>query len=262
MEPSYFVINSSVVNVYSEPNFRSAVISQALLGESCALLEDDGNWVRVRQWDDYEGWINRFHGVVSDDEYGPVMTVLDMHGAVTAMDDDNVIREMVFGDKIVVNSIQRESRVTLPDGTKGRTTVELGHFTAKATRENILLWARRFTGIPYLWGGTSIKGFDCSGFVQTVFRIVGIHLPRDAYQQAVNEKLYPTTLAEAQPGDLLFFGSDNHIAHVAIATGGKGIIHAQGWVKEDTLDEAQSDVNEELRKLLISVMTIQQLIES
>ncbi|NSW44619.1 MAG: C40 family peptidase [Bacteroidales bacterium] len=104
------------------------------------------------------------------------------------------------------------------------------------TRNNIILLANEFLNCPYLWGGKTALGIDCSGLTQVVYKIIGIQLPRNAYQQAESGKLV-SFIEEAKPGDLMFFdNAEGKIIHVGIYLGNHKIIHASGKVRIDSID--------------------------
>ena len=100
-------------------------------------------------------------------------------------------------------------------------------------------------GVPYLWGGKSSFGIDCSGLIQILFQSVGIELPRDTWQQAEYFSDHKIPLDSVQPGDILFFGKDEKITHTALSSGGSNFLHSQGWVKEESLDKFQANFNVE-----------------
>ena len=97
----------------------------------------------------------------------------------------------------------------------------------------VIVYAKSLIGCPYRWGGKTSGGFDCSGFVQSVYLAAGILLPRDSWQQSEFLIDRRTEGDLSKPGDLHFFGKNGKISHVGISTGGFGIIHCQGWVKEE-----------------------------
>ena len=122
---------------------------------------------------------------------------------------------------------------------------------------NLIDTAQELLNIPYLWGGKSQLGFDCSGFVQTVFKTFGIYLPRDSYQQMNYKGLIEIKYSEACVGDLVFFSDDNkNVNHVAICIGNGEIIHSSGYVKIEKLKK-----NKELYQKLYKVMSIKKIID-
>ena len=126
----------------------------------------------------------------------------------------------------------------------------------KFSDSNLINVAKEFLGVPYLWGGKSHFGFDCSGFVQTIFFDFGIGLPRDSYQQINYEGLVEIKYSQSQVGDLLFFLDNKNVNHVAISIGNEEIIHSSGYVKIEKLKE-----NKELYQKLYKVMSIRSLNE-
>ena len=124
----------------------------------------------------------------------------------------------------------------------------------KKSIHELISYAKSFIGTPYLWGGKSSLGFDCSGFVQTVFKMTGIDMPRDASQQILRENLYDIDYCDAQTGDLLFFMEGNYVNHVAIYLGNQEIIHSSGSVKIENLAD-----NDKLYKKMYKVMSIKNL---
>jgi cell wall-associated NlpC family hydrolase len=154
--------------------------------------------------------------------------------------------------------------VQLPDGRKGfvadadATDYQAWKASRRISPEAIERTARRFMGVPYLWGGTSAKGFDCSGYLKTVFRLNGLELQRDTDQQATEGVAVPTDndLAEVRKGDVLFFGPRagvTRITHTGIYLGGKLFIHCAGMVKLNSLDPASPIYSENLLKRLVKV---------
>ena len=125
---------------------------------------------------------------------------------------------------------------------------------SKKSIHELISYAKSFIGIPYLWGGKSSLGFDCSGFVQTVFKMTGINMPRDASQQILRENLYDINYCDAKTGDLLFFMEDNYVNHVAIYLGNQEIIHSSGSVKVENLAD-----NDKLYNNMYKVMSIKKL---
>jgi len=119
----------------------------------------------------------------------------------------------------------------------------------RETSENVIRTARRFFGVPYLWGGTSAKGFDCSGFTKTVYFLNGVLLPRDASQQVMVGSIIDTgvDMENLNTGDLLFFGSkatpeqEARVTHVAIYLGRKKFIHSSGDVRINSFDPSDPD---------------------
>tara|TARA_B110001454_G_C12640177_1_gene400850 strand:- start:316 stop:933 length:618 start_codon:yes stop_codon:yes gene_type:complete len=199
----YCVVKTIVANLYKEPSFTSELVTQALIKEKLYILEEQGNWYKVKQWDNYESWIQKFY-------------LMDMNSDLS-----------IGWDKLNIN---------------------------KKSINELISYAKSFIGAPYLWGGKSSLGFDCSGLVQTIFKMSGINMPRDASQQVLRKNLSEINYTAIQPGDLLFFIENNNVNHVAIYLGNEEIIHSSGHVKIEKLKE-----NKELYKKLYKTMSVNNL---
>ena len=255
----YFIINTTVANVYAEPSHDS-VITQALLGESCEIISVKNDWYHIRQWDDYTGWIYNFHGIVSDINYKTNTTVQDLYGQIQN-EDGTTLCNVVFGTVLHNKIVNGKSKIILPDGKEGFCKALIEENTQTATRDNIIEIAKKFIGVPYLWGGKTPYGMDCSGLVQTVFKSVGIGLARDAFQQAEMLRNYRIAKNELQKGDLLFFGEKEKITHVAISVGELNFINARGYVRVESIDEKNSQYNSKLRNLFLHAISVKELLD-
>lgn len=217
------------------------MVSQAILGATVERLEERGDWMRIRTWDGYEGWIRTSELAGRAESYAegaPVWVnnlfanlyrdpdVTTRPPAMTAPYDARL--ELAEEPK---DENQRWLRVELPDGR--RLWIQRGDVRFDdeplSIGETIAL-ARRFVGLPYLWGGVSSFGFDCSGFTQMLCRRRGIRIPRDSGPQARWEGMKVIRRADLQPGDLLFFGaSEDKITHTGMYIGGGEFIHATAY---------------------------------
>ncbi len=241
MEKGYGIISMSVVPVRAEPSHRSEMVTELMFGDTFVILEKVLHWYRVKGWwDGYEGWLDEPYVTFIDEERYRRLENEPFH----------ILRDRV----LAVRTGSDQETLWLPEGARLPAWDERQHtchtggqvFTLPGTevppwkpldRQAVVRYARRFLGVPYLWGGTTSCGFDCSGFVQTVFRICGYRLPRDASQQASlgSDVAFPE---EARPGDLAFFGDEeNKITHVGIVLANGYILHESGDVHIDKLDQ-------------------------
>lgn len=215
------------------------MVTQLLFGEHFAILEThtDG-WSRIRNAaDQYEGWVNnrqfRLISKKTFDMLGRNATVLagDLQEALSIKKEKTTF-PVLMGS--VLPGCERGKFII--EGTEYFYHGETVKAGVKPDRKKIVHTAMLFLHAPYLWGGKSEFGIDCSGFTQVVFRVNGIRLPRDAYQQAdMGETL--NFVEEAQPGDLAFFdNAAGKITHVGILTDSRHIIHASGMVRLDPFD--------------------------
>jgi cell wall-associated NlpC family hydrolase len=250
------VINVSVANLYRKPDYDSEVVSQALLGERVAILEDGPLFCQIRQVDNYESWISSDQ--VCNQSVRDLPTARVRQHFLRIYHEPSVhsvgVREAVVGCCLpIAAETDAWYEVVLPDGVRGwAERWGFGDFPSFSP-ENIVELAREFLGYQYVWGGRSPKGFDCSGFVQTVFGLTGIPLPRDAWQQQ-RHHLVSLSWQDAQPGDLLFFGkTPEKVTHVGIATGQGSFLHASGWVRANSLDEAGAGFSRKHLDTFISV---------
>jgi cell wall-associated NlpC family hydrolase len=129
---------------------------------------------------------------------------------------------------------------------------------AEVSRSDIIKTAKRLIGIPYLWGGNSAKGNDCSGFTQTVFKANGLQLPRDARQQALigGEVIALPDFSNVLPGDLIFFGTGERITHVGISLGGFQFIHQDSDVNIASFNEKDETFNSFRKKTLKKIKRV------
>lgn len=232
------ICNLSVVPGRIEPSDKSEMITQLLFGEHFTILRKQGNWLYVRcSYDNYECWIDKKQCQEISFE---TWQELESREITVSMELFYILEdsERGFYQPVVIGS-------TLPyfDGTScnlegfeygfdGQTnTVKHGKI-----EDFITQCAYTFINAPYLWGGRSPLGIDCSGFTQVVYKTAGIKLERDAYQQATQG----TTLgfiSEARAGDLAFFdNAEGRIIHVGIILPNQKIIHASGQVRIDAVD--------------------------
>lgn len=255
------VIYNSVGTLRAEPRYGSELVSQGLLGTPVKILEKHGGWLRIQTPDKYIGWMN---GSVK------TMTKSDLHQylqkpkviviSVSTYSSDKPkhyslpVSDLVAGNMLVIKGSKGKFyHVDYPDGREAYVRKSDVMKTSdwlksiELTGESIVNTACRFMGVPYLWGGTSPKGMDCSGFTKTVYFMHGIILPRDASQQVWSGKLIDSSgdFSDALPGDLLFFGSkatdDNpkeRVVHVGIYLGNNRFIHASDYVHINSLDPA------------------------
>ena len=259
------IVSVSVVNIRTNPDHGAEMGTQALLGTPLRILKKERGWYYVQTPDDYLGWCD--DRIVMVDQEGlaawsakPKLIVTTEITFTRESEDrtSQVVSDVVAGDILALkNRTAGSYEVEYPDGRTAFLPVEMGEpyneWLARAldTPESIVATARRFMGIPYLWGGTSAKGMDCSGFTKTVYFLNGVLLPRDASQQVhVGELVDTTGGVNLHPGDLLFFGSRatadrrERVTHVAISLGGKRFIHASTDVRINSLAPSDTDYSQ------------------
>lgn len=259
---SWGLVRVSVADVRKEPDQRSEQVTQAILGMSLEVLDQRQDWRYVRLPDGHMGWVNELllqigeRELIQRWENGPKVMVTSPVALILSQRHLSAtpVSDAVIGTKLLLEARgSRWNRVILPDERRGwiahRDTVDrrnLIHLEG-GTPEDILRTARSFTGFPYLWGGTTPKGFDCSGFVQTVFGLNGFPLPRDAYQQ-FTRGAEVLRRQELRPADLLFFRARtaHRITHVAIHIKEGQFIHCSGYVRTNSLNRSAGDYHASL----------------
>lgn len=249
-----WVVKIPVANMHSRPSEEAEVVSQALYGVTVSVLEEVPGWVRARTPDDYSGWISRDSLAARHEgpyaASGRVALVTSLFANVYREPDIRRRRpELTLPFETRLEVIEesptedRWVRVRLVDGREA--WVQRGDISLEerplAVEETLAL-ARRFLGLPYLWGGTSAFGFDCSGFMQMLARRRGVLMPRDSLPQSRWEGSEPVAPQDLRPGDFLYFGdSPEKVNHTGMYLGGGEFIHAtsQGrpMVQISRLDE-------------------------
>ncbi|HET7746619.1 MAG TPA: NlpC/P60 family protein [Vicinamibacteria bacterium] len=258
------VVIAAVENMYSAPDATRDVVSQAFLGQPVKVVETRDGFARIETPDRYRGWIPSAAiftypapGAPRYASRGPVAEVTSLMANVYREPDVTSARprtQAPLGARLEVVEAPagadgkpgRWITVRLPTGERGyvqRGDVKLTEAGAAVPRggpEDLVRTARRFLGIPYLWGGISPMGVDCSGFTSRVYAVNGVVLPRDARLQFDDPQAVPVERAALQPGDLLFFGQ-KRITHVGMYVGDGRFIHATTHetpvVQESRLDD-------------------------
>ena len=236
----YGICNLGMIPLRAEAKHQSEMVSQLLFGETFELLEHTDNWVRiVTTFDGYQGWISSLQ-----------FAMIDGYQLVTG-------KPSILTNTIITEAVKLSdgSKVYIPFGSSlpffenGKCSIgnEDYRIDMRSNNAAIIDIARSFLNTPYLWGGRTHAGIDCSGYVQALMRTQGVNLMRDAWQQAGQGKVVDF-LQEAQPGDLAFFDNEEgRIVHVGMMLSNEQIIHASGKVKIDRID-SQGIFSDELKK--------------
>ncbi len=271
------IVSVVVSNIKKEPSHSSELVSQAIMGTPVRILKKSGSWLLVQTPDHYIGWVSD-SGISEKtesefSEWKKSDRIIFTAKAGEVLTDDNgsdVVSDAVAGI-IVIKKGERGSYfiVELPDGRKGminkKDGMDFGNWYSEVQpeAEKLITFARSMTGTSYLWGGTSTKMADCSGFVKTIYFTGGIILARDASQQFLygKEVDISTSFDALQPGDLLFFGSVNdkgqkRITHTALYTGNTEFIHSSGMVKINSLDSTRTNYSSYLVKILMGARRV------
>lgn len=284
------VVSVSVNYMREEPGYSKENGDQSLMGTVVEVLDRQGSWVKIRTVEPYTAWVDGMGLAMMDEAETQayvaapkyICTALYSHVLDAPSKDAGFVCDLVAGDLLRQagkdgEALDRDGAkplkkggylgVVLPSGVKGWVpTKDVEVFSDWAsgrsmTEGNILSTGRLFLGVPYFWGGTSIKGVDCSGFVRSVFYLNGVLLPRNASQQAKVGQDIPVRKAGTEssgtslspeecldfevlrPGDLLFYNEKpgGRITHVSIYLGDGMIIHSSGRVRINSIRDQQRE---------------------
>lgn len=256
----YGLIAVSVSNHRTEPKHSAEMATQSLMGTVVKVLKKKGGWYLVQTPDDYLGWVDdeavdECTAENIDTWLSATRYIITVPYTILRSLPDN--KSLPVSDLVMGNILRFESmdgdyiKLSTPDGRTGFLGVgEAAEFSSWAenrmlTENTIVSTSEEFMGIPYLWGGTSPKGVDCSGFTKSVYFMNGLITPRDASQQVHEGELIDTKngFSGLKPGDLLFFGEKGtdstreRVTHVGIYIGEDEFIHSSGKVKINSLNK-------------------------
>ena len=264
----FAVVRLSVCNIRTKPDHTAEMSTQSILGTPLKVYKIMNGWAQVQTPDNYIGWVD-LSGIVlmTDDEKSnwlklPKLISNSQLGFVLESEEEGSrpVSDIVTGSILGLKGESLNKNfwiVSFPDKRIGyvpknsfRKLEEFAEMMRFVSNDDIVNTAYQFMGAPYLWGGTSSKGMDCSGFTKTVYFLNGLIIPRDASQQVMAGDVVPLdeNYSQLQMADLLFFGnkrSDNtdRITHVALYIGNGKFIHSSGNVKIESLRKSDPDYN-------------------
>jgi len=232
------ICHLTITPVRAEPSHKSEMVTQLLFGEMIEIIEQQREWVRIlTDFDGYEGWVDEKQYLPVSDE-----TFSEIKGGENYLTLDLIHSAKVICDQGSVPLLIGSSLPGLKDNTvhfgkrKYNYDGRVKAFSETSSHEKLAEYALMYLNCPYLWGGRTPFGIDCSGFTQMVYKLGGRRLRRDAYQQAM-EGVTVAFISEAQPGDLAFFDDEfENIVHVGMILGEGKIIHSSGRVRIDLID--------------------------
>lgn len=268
-EAVHALVTSAIGPMHAAPAINTTQISQTVLGQHLMVLRRQGRWLQCRSPDGYIGWMHAGYLALvgeSDVRAWEIGTEgeawISLGAELIGRDGETVIR-LPWGARVV-----REAPdvVRLPDGRRGRPVGELVSAALRPTRfpldgEAIVRTSARWLGAPYVWGGITQAGVDCSGFVQALYRLHGMILPRDSDQQLRTGVGVDAAddFSNLLPGDLLFYAEESdRCTHVTLSMGGSRIIHSSlgngGVARNDLL--GRRNYERELRGILLCVRRV------
>ncbi|RZL17033.1 MAG: hydrolase [Pedobacter sp.] len=257
----YAICRIAVAPLRADKSDRAEIVSQLLFGDHVEVVGKEDRWWLVENgYDGYQGWIDfKQLAPISEAQYQALSNCKDLAPL-------NFNNELTGPDGSIYHISAGSNLPFLKDGYcyAGEEQFKLSfepHHTSKANFSSDLEnTARFFLNTPYLWGGRNVFGIDCSGFVQTVFKYLGVKMRRDASQQAEHGELV-AFLSEARAGDVAFFDNEEgKITHVGILLDARTIIHAAGKVKIDPIDD-QGIFNKELNRYTHKLRIIKRFVE-
>ncbi len=263
----YAVANNSVVNMRSNARHSAELSTQALLGMPLNVLKKSGGWYLVQSPDEYISWIDQGGIKLMNKEEldswkkADKIIYLSNYGFSyeSAKSTSPKIGDLVMGNVLQLVDTQRNFyEVKYPDGRIGfvlrseAQPFERWRTSLKATQESLVATGKELMGVPYLWGGTSTKGVDCSGFTKTIYLMNGDIIPRDASQQITAGENVDLTknFENLEPGDLLFFGvpatadKPQRVVHVGMWIGNNEYIHSSSRVQINSVDPNAENFSE------------------
>ena len=272
------LVTLSVINLRKEPDHTSELVSQAKLGTPVLILKNKNSWVQIQTPDNYISWtevssltlLNKME-MNSWNNSDRVIYLVNSGWLHDNPSDNSGVDGDLVGGCIMkkTGELKGYFSVELPDGRTGfverQKVMNFNDWklVTPCTEESICSVAKTFLGLPYLWGGSSAKAVDCSGFVQSVYFMNGLILQRDASLQALHGSIVDISngYSRLEKGDLLFFGSKvngkQHVTHVAIYLGNMEYINSSGRVMINSLDSTQNNYN---RKRTNSLLTAKRII--
>lgn len=229
------LINAPVLNIYLQPEKDTEVDSQAIYGSAVAVVDQKNDWSKIKTVDGVEGWVQSAQLTTNPSyedsvDVRPIKSLFAHIYCVTDTSPRPPLLTLPYGSKVKLNKpVDTGERWVLIELVTGEQAwIQRGDidFAPQVkTLEETLVFSKKFLGLPYTWGGASSYGFDCSGFVQMLFREMGLQLPRNSRDQAACNLLISIAQEDLQPGDLVFFGKTG-ITHVGLYLGNDEFIHS------------------------------------
>jgi len=274
LERNWGVISLSVANLRTKPAHSAELASQAIMGTPVRILKEADGWLLIQTPDQYISWTNETsvqrmnRSEIQNWRNADRIIYTDTYGTISGDDKLTTVMSDLVSGAIVVKKSENKNiiEVILPDGRPGfvsnQNWLNLKQWkdTVNLIPDKMISTGKHFLGFPYLWGGTSSKGIDCSGFIKTVCFLNGVILERDASQQAKHGKNIDITTGwnNLQKGDLLYFGSKDpyRVTHTGMYIGDSEVIHSSGSVRINSLDSTRSNYSKHLSSILVGAKRI------